>query len=427
MEELDYRFENLLADPAEWGQGYPPLAQEPVFRVRVDGGPAERQALATVCESTSLFGYWERSLTGLESDRTYTVEVLCRPEGFDASRARQAVLIAGPKERFHQQLDAAGTRDGWEVLRRSFSGSDATEGMSLRLYSGWALGEVRWSECRLYDVTDAPGNLPYKVAVVSGNPIDPGSPADCADFYCEKLDVAATSRPDIVCLPELINVKGLPDEMGLFAEPVPGPTTWRLAEKAREHGFYVAVSVREQAEDRVYNTGVLIDRHGGFVGKYRKTHLPAGEGLTKGLAPGHEYPIFHTDFGKVAFMICYDGHFPEVSRILALKGAGLILFPNMGDNRDGGAVWDSVVRTRAVDNQVAIAASLNNGRSRIVAQTGAILAESEEKGSVIWADIDPDLTISDFTGLPLGRRYDLIRRADTFGPLTQGTAENLEV
>ena len=60
-------------------------------------------------------------------------------------------------------------------------------------------------------------------------------------------------------------------------------------------------------------------------------------------------------------------------------------------------------------------------------QTGAILAESEEKGSVIWADIDPDLTISDFTGLPLGRRYDLIRRADTFGPLTQGTGENLEV
>lgn len=424
MKEIDFPFENLLSDPDSWSGGHPPLAQEPVFRVRVDGGPAERPALGTICEDSARFGFWERPLAGLDPKRTYTIEVLCRAETQGADRLRQAVLFSEKDGRFYQQLDAVGLRAGWDVLRRTLSGAEI-QGTTLRLYSGWSLGEVQWSDARIYDVTNAEPPRGFRVAVVSGNPIDPGSPADCADFYAEKLDVAASARPDIVCLPEYVNTAGVPDG-GSFAEPIPGPTTWRLAEKARDHGIYVAASVQEQVGDRCYNTGILIDRHGGFVGKYRKTHLPAGEGLMRGVAPGHDYPVFHTDFGTVGFMICYDGHFPEVARILALKGAGLILFPNMGDNRESGAVWDSVVRTRAVDNQVIVAAALNNGRSRIVAQTGEFLAETEEKGGVIWADCDPTASIRDFTRRPLGRRYDLLRRYDTFGPLVDRTAENLE-
>ena len=425
MNEIDQPFENLMADPAAWSHDTPPMSGEPVFRVRVDGGPADRPSLATLCEDPARFGYWSCDLSGLDAKRDYVVEVLCRPEQVRSDIQRQAALFSAETGKFHQQLDAIGYRDGWEVLRRRIQGNEA-DGLQLRLYSGWAIGEVRWSDARVYDVTGEELPRSFRVAVVSGNPIGAESPADCADFYSEKLDVAASARPDIVCLPEYINRAGLSANGGGFAEPIPGPTSLRLAEKAREHGFYIAASIQEQVTDRCYNTGLLIDRHGGFVGKYRKTHLPAGEGLSRGVAPGHDYPVFHTDFGTVAFMICYDGHFPEVARILALRGAGLILFPNMGDNRESGAVWDSVVRTRAVDNQVVIAAALNNGRSRIVSQKGEFLAETEEKGGVIWADCDPNTTISDFTGLPLGRRYDLLRRSDTYDALTRRTAENLE-
>jgi len=423
MQEPDFPFQNLMSDPDAWGEGHPPLAAPPTFRVRVDGGPSERPALVTVCESVSVFGYWSHPLEGIDPNRTYLVEVLCRADG-GQDRFRQAVL-ATADGKFYQQLDAVGVRDGWDVLQRRLTGKEVAAGLWIRLYAGWVVGEVRWSDVRVYDVTDAPARRSYKVATVSGNPIDPSSPADCADFYCEKLDVAATARPDIVVLPELINTTKLstPED---FAEPIPGPTTWRLAEKAREHGFYVAASVMEQSGDRTFNTGVLIDRHGGFVGKYRKTHLPAGEGLGRGIAPGHEYPVFHTDFGKVAFMICYDGHFPEVARVLALRGADLILFPNMGDNREEGALWDSVVRTRAVDNQVTIAAALNSGRSRIVSPKGAFLAESEENDAVIWADCDPEASMTDFTGRPIHRRYDLLRRYDTFDVLTDRTADSRE-
>jgi predicted amidohydrolase len=333
------------------------------------------------------------------------------------------VLVKNDNGRFYQQLDAAGVRNGWDVLRRSFGRTEIPGGLTVRLFSGWVPGEVRWSEARLYAVTGLKAPRSFRVAVVSGNPPDPSSPADCADFYCDKLDVAASARPNIVCLPELINTTGLPASSETFKEPVPGPTTWRLAEKAREHGFYVGASVLEQSQDRAYNTGVLIDRHGGFVGKYRKTHLPAGESLGRGIAPGNDYPLFHTDFGIVSFMICHDGHFPEVARILALKGAGLILFPNMGDGREGGSLWDSVLRTRAVDSQIPIAAALNNGRSRIVSQKGVFLAETEEKGGVIWADCDPSESMCDFTGQPIHRRYDLLRRYDTFDALTGRVAD----
>ena len=426
MDELDYPFEDLMSDTGTWRNWSPPLSQDPVYRVRVEGGPADRQAFATVCEGSAGFGSWERPLEGPDRKRKYLLEVLCRSEGGSSDRFRQAVLIQADNGRFYQQLDVVGIKDGWEVLRRSFKGDEVPEGLVVRLFSGWSPGEVRWSEARLYDITGMKEPRSFRVAVVSGNPPNPSSPADCADFYCEKLDVAASARPDIVCLPELINTTGLPASNDTFEEPVPGPTTWRLAEKAREHGFYVGASVLEQGPDRAYNTGVLIDRHGGFVGKYRKTHLPAGESLGRGIAPGHEYPVFHTDFGTVSFMICYDGHFPEVARILALKGAGLILFPNMGDGREGGSLLDSMLRTRAVDNQVPIAAALNNGKSKVVSQKGAFLAETEEKGGVIWCDCDPNASVCDFTKRPIHRRYDLLRRYDTFGLLAARPGDPFE-
>ena len=86
-----------------------------------------------------------------------------------------------------------------------------------------------------------------------------------------------------------------------------------------------------------------------------------------------------------------------------------------------------MLRTRAVDNQVSIAAALNNGRSRIVSQRGVFLAETEEQGGVIWGDCDPTESVSDFTGRSIHRRYDLLRRYDTFDPSTGRTADIKEI
>lgn len=139
-----------------------------------------------------------------------------------------------------------------------------------------------------------------------------------------------------------------------------------------------------------------------------------------GVTPGDGYPVFALDVGRIGYMICYDAHFPEMPRALALNGAEVIAFSNMGDGREKGAVWESFVRTRAVDNQVHIVAAVNSGRSCVVSPKGEVLAmASTEPGEIAIAECDLTATVSDYTGRPIGRRYDQIRRADTYGDLVR--------
>ena len=122
----------------------------------------------------------------------------------------------------------------------------------------------------------------------------------------------------------------------------------------------------------------------------------------------------------LGYMICYDAHYPEVPRILGLKGAEIILFSNMGDNREGGVLWESVLRTRAVDNQVHIVAAVNSGRSCIVSPKGEVLAMTDKTaGSVAQAACDLNTSMSDFSKRPIYRRYDQLRRADVFEDLVR--------
>ena len=257
------------------------------------------------------------------------------------------------------------------------------------------------------------------LAAITGNPKNPKAPVDCLDFYTDRIDSLRDQNVDLVCLPEWINACGLAGGAAEWAEPIPGPTSERLAEKARSYGMYVAASIVERQDHGIYNTGLLLDRTGGILGKHRKTQVTLNEGLVDGLAPGNDYPVFRTDFGVVGYMICYDGHYPEIPRILGLQGAEVILFSNMGDGREGGGIWEPVVQTRAIDNQAHIVASLNRGTSCIVSPKGEFLSKGDgEAGSIALATCDLNSSICDFSKLPIHRRYDQLRRADSFSKLT---------
>ena len=138
-----------------------------------------------------------------------------------------------------------------------------------------------------------------------------------------------------------------------------------------------------------YNTAVLIDRDGRVMARYRKTHLPEAEALA-GLTPGHEHPVFQTDFGRVGMEICYDNFFPEVARALALNGAEVICLPIAGDGRGGHYAWDVVARARAIDNAVYFVSSIWGPRSLIIDPGGHILADSAGQSTVITARVDLD-------------------------------------
>jgi len=89
-----------------------------------------------------------------------------------------------------------------------------------------------------------------------------------------------------------------------------------------------------------------------------------------GLTPGDEHPVFDTDIGKIGIIICYDSWYPETSRILALKGAELILFPNAGYE-------PLLLPARAIDNGVYLAASSMYAEAVIVDTRGKVLARTD--------------------------------------------------
>lgn len=423
---------DLLADIQAWATSAPRSEIEPKFEVTPRGGPEQGVALTVAANGNPLAcGCWRRPLGEVAPDRRYRVEVAFQTLGIDVPGHHVWAMLTHQQngaDRHYAHLEQVGSRDGWERFARTIEPVDGIEGMALCLYLAWtAEGRVAWADGWLTDVTDEPVDGPRvaRLAAVSGNPDRLSCLTDCLDFYCEKIDEVGSRGVDLVCLPEIINAAGRPGSTADHAETIPGPSYERLADSARVQNTYVAASLYEREGDAIYNTGLLIDREGGIIGKYRKTHLPFGEGFPGGVAPGHEYPVFDTDLGCVGIMICYDTHFPEVARILSLRGAEIILNPNMGDGREGGILWEPVIRTRAIDNQVHVVAAINGGRSCIISPLGEVLAMTDRtRGSIAYATCNIGVTLHDSTTRVVRRRYDRGRRTDTYRVLTEHAWES---
>ena len=166
-----------------------------------------------------------------------------------------------------------------------------------------------------------------RVAAVSMNGFlgEPDRILQAIDGWCER---AAAAEVDLVLFPELVIHGHCTPNTWELAEPVPdGPSVTRLVQIARRHRLTLSAGMSEKERDIVYNTQVLIGPEG-YVGKQRKIHLSRDEVFYyKG---GREMPVFDIGFCKVGIVICYDNQFPEIARILALRGADLILMPHAG-------------------------------------------------------------------------------------------------
>ncbi len=164
------------------------------------------------------------------------------------------------------------------------------------------------------------------------------------------------------------------------AEPIPGPSTRFLGRLAKKHHLYIVAGLYERAGKAVYNTSVLMGRDGEVAGKYRKVCLPREE-IDGGMTPGSEYPVFDTDFGRVAMMICWDVSYPEVARELAAKGAEVILMPIAGGN-------EILVRARAIENQLHLVASGYDIPTAIYDRGGQALAKAKKDPEVVVCEVD---------------------------------------
>ena len=219
--------------------------------------------------------------------------------------------------------------------------------------------------------------------------------------YC---DQAAKKGVEMLCLPECASTgfEWLGDRdaaVKVYAEPVPGPMVEVFAEKARATGMYIIFGVVERPRNskKIYNTAFLVGPEEGYIGRHRKVHAE------KVFAPGAEAPVFDTRYGKVGIFICADQRSPELSRLLALKGARILFQPTNYFHADGVDIRRRYMgkctaqRARAIDNGVHLVIA-NAGRpeyvnnSRIVEPNGQgpehKLAYATRKEQLLVADIE---------------------------------------
>lgn len=221
-----------------------------------------------------------------------------------------------------------------------------------------------------------------------------------------------------------------------MAEPVPdGPSTQELIGLARKHNLVLTAGLHELGEEHeVYNAYVIVGPKG-FIGRYHKVHLVSGEEHTY-FEAGRGFPVFDIGFCQVGVLICYDNHFPEAHRILAMKGAQVILMPHVTTGRN---LWKQMdvagarqqarhwiltwLRARAFDNAV-YCAFINQGSnsgdgalgcSMVVNPEGYVIAETQKTGQdVVVASIEANLFYD------VRRRthhYLRHRRPELYGPL----------
>jgi predicted amidohydrolase len=211
---------------------------------------------------------------------------------------------------------------------------------------------------------------------------------------------------ELLAFPETCNTgfaTGLAkDKLWGLMDEIPGKTTARAQEVAREHGVYVVWNTYERGEKRgiIYNSSVLIGRTGDIVGVYRKTHPFTAERVEGGgwTTAGKKAEVFSTDVAKVGLMICYDGDFPDLATTYALKGAEVIVrssaFLRTYDH------WYAENFARAYENHVYLlavnavgadsAGNLYQGHSQIFAPNGWRLAQARCAEEVVSAELSPD-------------------------------------
>jgi len=244
------------------------------------------------------------------------------------------------------------------------------------------------------------------------------------------IAAAAAANCQVAILPEMFNCPYQTELFSQYAESYPqGETLKMLAKTAAESKIVVVGgSVPEHDEyNNVYNTSFIFDKNGSLLGRHRKMHLFDVE--IKGgtvfkesstLSAGQEMTVVQTTGLKLGVAICYDIRFPELSRLMTLAGAGLLIFPAAFGWTTGPAHWELLMRSRAVDNQVFVVGAAPAttpgaqyqayGHSIIVDPWGNVLAMAGSEETMLTVELDMNKMETVRAELPLLKQ----RRPDVY-------------
>lgn len=235
---------------------------------------------------------------------------------------------------------------------------------------------------------------------------------------------AKKERAELVAFPEFLMAyspsKQTASELAKIAESIDGEFVSKLRNAARKNRISVVATIYEKSRirNKVYDTAFLIDKNGKLSSVYRKLHLYDALGFKESakLAPGRELtkPI-RTVIGNVGMMICYDVRFPEMSRMLALMGANVLVMPSAWVQGEMKVEhWQTMLKARAIENGCYVVApdqvgNIYVGHSMIVDPFGRIILDMEERVGLEVVDLDNKLISDVRKKLPLlkNRRRDI--------------------
>ena len=280
-----------------------------------------------------------------------------------------------------------------------------------------------------------------------------GDPAEALTAAISRVREAAARGAQIICLKELFNApyfcKSLKQEYFNLAEPIPGPTTERLAEVASELAVVLVVPMYEKEGPGLYrNSAAVIDADGSLLGTYRKMHIPhdplfeekyyfaPGDAVTDGPGTASGFKVWKTRYATIGVLICWDQWYPEAARITALLGAQILFFPTAigwhpAEKAEWGETqvdaWRTAQRAHAIANGVFVAASNRVGfepepgtrgleffgHSFVCDPFGRYLAEARADAEVLIATCDLSLIETMRRNWPFLRD----RRIDAYAPL----------
>jgi len=371
-----------------WSQREETTPQFTVAEKPSVGGPGS--LVVSGASNSAAHGCWYFDVSGITAGNHYRFKASYTTRGVPHERYQVVARLdwrkgdggrAGQPE-YAPDLDAEGA---WKDVGGIFRAPDGAETARIELYLGFCpQGAVWWDGIVLERVPPPPKRM-ARVATANCYPSGNTKSAESVEEFCAVAEEAGRQKCDIVCLGEGVNLAGVRNAgYSDIAEPIPGPTTKRLGEVARQYKMYIVAALGELDGHAVYNTSVLIDRNGDVAGKYRKVQLPREE-IEAGVTPGDDFPVFDTDFGRIGMMVCWDNQYAEPARALAFQGAEIIFMPIWGGNT-------ILTRARAIENQVHVVSSGYSIGSTVYDPWGNLLAEAKERPSIAWADIDLNQT-----------------------------------
>jgi N-carbamoylputrescine amidase len=189
----------------------------------------------------------------------------------------------------------------------------------------------------------------------------------------DRTRAAAADGAQIVCFQELFLgpyfCQAEDHSHFALAESIPGPTTARLSELARDLGIVIVASLFEKrAEGLYHNTAAVIDADGSYLGKYRKMHIPDDPQYYEKFyfTPGDlGFRAWNTRFGRIGVLVCWDQWYPEAARLTAMRGAEILFYPTAigwlppekaeyGERQ--ASAWETIQRGHAIANGCYVAA-----------------------------------------------------------------------